>query len=104
MTKIKSIIAKAPDGFCSIHCVDEMFSGGGNSPQEAKKDMLDQMQFYRETAITEGFSYPSFLDKDFEIEYEFDAQSLLEYYSGILSLSGLEKNYRHSSKTAIGLS
>lgn len=91
MKKIKAIVSRSQDGFYSIHCVDEMFSGGGNNPQEAKKDMLDQMQFYRETAVAEGFPYPSFLDKDFEIEYEFDAQSLLEYYSGILSLSGLEK-------------
>jgi hypothetical protein len=31
------------------------------------------------------------LDDEFEIVYKFDATSLLEYYSGILSLSGMEK-------------
>jgi predicted RNase H-like HicB family nuclease len=91
MKKIKAIISRSSDGFYSIHCVDEMFSGGGDTPQEAKNDMLEQMKFYKETAQNEGLEYPSYLDDKFDIEYEFDVQSLLEYYSGILSLSGLEK-------------
>ena len=91
MKKVKAIISRSSDGFYSIHCVDEMFSGGGNSPQEAKNDMLEQMQFFKETAQNERLEYPGFLDEKFELEYEFDVQSLLEYYSGILSLSGLEK-------------
>lgn len=91
MKKVKAIISRASDGFYGAHCVNEMFSGGGNTPREAKEDMIEQMKFYKETAIEEGFEYPGFLDGDFELEYEFDTQSLLEYYSGILSLSGLER-------------
>ena len=91
MKKKKAIISRSSDGFYNIHCVDEMFSGGGNSPQEAKNDMLEQMQFFKETAQNERLEYPGCLDEKFELEYEFDVQSLLEYYSGILSLSGLEK-------------
>lgn len=91
MKKVKAIISRSSDGFYNIHCVDEMFSGGGNSPQEAKNDMLEQMQFFKETAQNEGLEYPGFLDEKFDFEYEFDVQSLLEYYSGIISLSGLEK-------------
>lgn len=91
MKKVKAIISRSNDGFYNIHCTDQLFSGGGNTPQEAKNDMLTQMDFYKETAVKEGLEYPSFLDGNYEIEYEFDVQSLLEYYSGILSLSGLEK-------------
>ena len=91
MKKIKAIIGRASDGFYSIHCVDEMFSGGGNTPTEAKTDMVEQMKFFKETAIEDDFKYPAFLDEDFEIEYQFDVQSLLEYYSGILTLAGMEK-------------
>lgn len=91
MKNIKATIARASDGFYSIHCVDEMFSGGGNTPIEAKADMMEQMKFFKETALKDGFEYPEFLDDDFEIEYQFDVQSLLEYYSGILTLAGLEK-------------
>jgi len=91
MKKIKAIIGRASDGFYSIHCVDEMFSGGGNTPTEAKADMIEQMKFFKEIAIEDSFEYPAFLDEDFEIEYQFDVQSLLEYYSGILTLAGMEK-------------
>jgi len=91
MKTIIARISRSDDGFYSIHCVNEMFSGGGDTPQQAKNDMLKQMEFFRETAKSEGLEYPSFLDDGYEIEYEFDVRSLLEYYSGILSLSGLEK-------------
>ncbi|MCL2649495.1 MAG: hypothetical protein FWD60_00530 [Candidatus Azobacteroides sp.] len=91
MKKIEAIIERASDGTYSVYCINEMFSGMGNSTQDAKKNMLSQMDFFKKTAIEEGFSYPKFLDEEFEIVYKFDVESLLEYYSGILSLSGMEK-------------
>jgi predicted RNase H-like HicB family nuclease len=91
MKKIESIIEKGKDGTYTIFCENEMFSGVGNTAEDAKKDMLKQMKFFKSTAIEDGFSYPKFLDDEFEIVYKFDAASLLEYYSGILSLSGMEK-------------
>jgi len=91
MKKIEAIIERASDGTYSIYCINEMFSGMGNSIEDAKKDMLSQMNFFKKTAIEKGFSYPKFLDEDFEIVYKFDVESLLEYYSGILSLAGIEK-------------
>lgn len=91
MRKIEATIEKANDGTFSVFCSNEMFSGMGDTAEAAKTDMLMQMDFFKKTAIKEGFSYPTFLDEEFEIVYKFDAGSLLEYYSGILSLSGLEK-------------
>jgi len=75
----------------SVYCNSEMFSGMGNTAEAAKSDMREQMVLFKKTALEDGFSYPDFLDADFEIVYKFDTESLLEYYSGILSLSGLEK-------------
>ncbi|MDR0844949.1 MAG: hypothetical protein LBN71_06975 [Tannerella sp.] len=91
MKKIEAIIERASDGTYSAYCENEMFSGMGSTSEEAKKDMLGQMQFFKQTAIEKGIEYPTFLHNDFEIIYKFDTKSLLEYYSGILSLSGLEK-------------
>jgi len=91
MKKIEAIIERAKDGTFSVYCTSEMFHGMGETAEAAKKDMLNQMEFFKKTAIEEGFSYPSFLNENFEVVYKFDAESLLEYYSGILSLSGLEK-------------
>jgi hypothetical protein len=63
----------------------------GSKAEAAKMDMRQQMDFYKKSAIADNFSYPEFLDDEFEVVYKFDTESLLEYYSGILSLSGLEK-------------
>ena len=91
MKTIEATVSRAKDGFYAISCNNEMFSGGGLSAEEAKSDMLTQMAFFKITAIEEGFSYPEFLDEDFDIVYKFDVESLLQYYSGILSLSGMER-------------
>ncbi len=91
MTKIEAIIERAIDGTYSVYCVNEMFSGMGDSVESAKLNMIEQMNFFKETSVEDNHVYPKFLDGDFEIIYKFDTESLLEYYSGILSLSGLEK-------------
>lgn len=91
MKKINAIIERADDGTFSVFCKDYFFAGMGDTSEQAKDDMIKQMKFFKETAIEQGFKYPDFLDEDFEITYKFDTKSLLEYYSGILSLSGLEK-------------
>ena len=91
MTKIEAIIERAIDGTFSVYCVNEMFSGMGDNVESAKFDMIEQMKFFKETSAEDKHDYPKFLDGDFEIVYKFNTESLLEYYSGILSLSGLEK-------------
>jgi predicted RNase H-like HicB family nuclease len=91
MKTIEAIIERGNDGTFSVYCNDEMFTGMGDTAENAKNDMRRQMDIFKKTAIKEGFSYPEFLNGDFEIVYKFDTESLLEYYSGILSLSGLEK-------------
>ncbi len=91
MKIIEAIIERASDGFYSVYCKNEMFSGGGNTPEEAKADMLTQMNFYKETAKEMKFAYPSFLDEEFEIVYKFDAESLLKYYAGVITPAALER-------------
>ena len=69
MVKLKAIIERASDGTYAVYCKDQIFSGAGSSIEEAKKDMMAQMAFYKDTALKEGFKYPAFLDGKFEIEY-----------------------------------
>ena len=89
---VNAIIERAVDGTYTVYCKDEIFSGAGDTLEEAKADMVQQMAFYRETAVSQGFKYPSFLDGDYTIEYKADAASLLRYYveAGIFSLAGLQ--------------
>jgi predicted RNase H-like HicB family nuclease len=91
MKQIEAIIERAGDGTYSVYCREEMFTGMGTTSEDAQNNMMEQMQFYKQTAIKDGFEYPAFLDDEFEVVYKFDTKSLLEYYSGILSLSGIEK-------------
>jgi len=91
MKKIEAIIERAKDGTFSVFCTTEIFTGMGDTAEAAKLDMQKQMDVFKKTAIEDGFSYPDFLNEEFEIIYKFNTESLLEYYSGILSLSGLEK-------------
>lgn len=93
MKTINAIIERAKDGTFSVYCADEIFSGAGDTIDAAKADLMAQLKFYKETAVSEGFKYPAFLDEDFEISYSVDAPSLMRYYveSGIFSLAGMEK-------------
>ncbi len=93
MKTIPAIIERASDGTYSVYCEKEIFSGMGPTVEDAKADMLQQMAFYRETAISEGFKYPQFLDEEYEIVYLLDARSIIDYYvkSGAFTLSSLSK-------------
>ena len=93
MTTIEAIIERAKDGTFAIYCKNEIFSGAGDTIDAAKVDMARQMEFYKKTAIEEGFKYPEFLDGEYKIHYSLDAASLMKYYvtAGIFSLAGMEK-------------
>jgi predicted RNase H-like HicB family nuclease len=69
MFLIEAIIERAKDDTFSVYCVNEMFTGMGNTTEAAKMDMRQQMDFFKKTAIEDNFSYPAFLDGDFEIKY-----------------------------------
>lgn len=93
MKTIEAIIERAKDGTYSVYCKNEIFSGVGDSLEQAKDSLLRQMEFYKETAQAEGFKYPAFLDSPFTVSYQVDVLSLVKYYvgEGIFSLAGLEK-------------
>lgn len=90
MKIVSAIIEKTVDGY-SVYTENEMFSGMGNTSEEAKADMMKQIAFYVQTCKEENMTFPSYLDNDFEIVYKFDVQSLLEYYEGIFTNAALEK-------------
>jgi predicted RNase H-like HicB family nuclease len=93
MEIVDAIIERAADGTFTVYCVKEIFSGAGATIDAAKADMEKQMSFYKETAVKEGFRYPSFLDGKYEIHYAIDATSVMKYYvnTGVFSLAGMEK-------------
>ncbi len=91
MKTIEAIIERAKDGGFGVYCTDQPFTGMGDTAQAAKVNMMEAMKFHKKVCIEEGLTYPAFLDEPYEVVYKFDTESLLAYYSGILSLSGLER-------------
>lgn len=104
MKQISAIIERASDGTYSVYCKNEIFSGMGDTIEEAKADMLQQMEIYKATAKEEGFKYPEFLDGEFTITYTIDALSLMEFYlSKGWFRSRLLKRLRVFRKSSFGL-
>lgn len=89
-TIIEAVIEKTSDGY-NVYTPDEMFSGVGNTADEAKADLLEQIKFYTKTCKETGHSYPKFLDGVYEVIYKFNTQSLLRYYTGIFTNASLER-------------
>jgi predicted RNase H-like HicB family nuclease len=51
MRKVEAVIERSKDGVCTIYCENEMFSGFGKSPDEARSDMLSQINFFKEATV-----------------------------------------------------
>ena len=87
--KIQAVIEIAKDGGYGVYCISEPFTGMGHTVEEAKQDMLEGMDLLKRTCIEDGTEYPAILDEDFDIDYKFDVQSFMEYYSGIITPTAL---------------
>lgn len=79
MKKVSVIIGWASDGTISAMMRDEMFSGMGDTVEEAIADMKRGVTLFIETAKSMKFPYKEYLDGDFEVELEYDAVSALKY-------------------------
>lgn len=90
MEKVKVIVECGKDGKYSafMDCYDYDFglAGFGNTAKEAISDFYACVEEEKKMCQKEGKTMP---ELEFDIQY--DVTSFLNYYSGILSKSGLEK-------------
>ena len=90
MKKVKVIVERGKDGKFSVNmdCFDFDFglSGFGDTVKEALKDFYECYDESKQINSSEGKETP-----ELEFDFEYDVCSFLNYYSGILSKSGLEK-------------
>jgi hypothetical protein len=90
MKKVKVILERGIDGKFSANmdCFDFDFglSGFGDTAKEALRDFYECYEEAKKINASSGKETPIL---EFDIEY--DVSSFLNYYSGILSKSGLEK-------------
>lgn len=86
MKTIRIIIEKNDDGFWGFSENESSIVGGGKTVQECKQDILDCIETLKELN-----SCPQSLKSKYELEFQFDTVSLLNYYKGIFTNSALEK-------------
>ena len=58
-------------------------SGGGDTVEEAKKEALNALELQKELG--------NIANREYEIRYKYDAESLLQYYKGILNNPAIER-------------
>lgn len=90
MKKIVVKVERGSDGFC-IYAENEIFTGMGDTLKAAVENMKEGIALYVEVMKEDGRTYPSYLNGDYEIVCEYDMQSMVSYYAGIVGFSGLEK-------------
>jgi|SRR6218665_969640 len=104
MKTIKIIIEKNKDGYWAYAENEKGITGGGNTVQECKQDVLDSIETMKSF---DKKNRPSFLNKEYQLVYKFDTESLLKYYKGIFTNSAFEKltgiNQRQIQHYASGL-
>jgi predicted RNase H-like HicB family nuclease len=90
---MKTILVKIErneDGF-GVYAENEVFTGMGDTLGEALENMKEGIRLYVETMKEARMPYPAYLDGGYEFKHEYDIQSMVSYYAGIVGFSGLEK-------------
>ena len=63
----------------------------GKTLDEIKKNMAEALDFHLEGMREDGEEIPEVVKGDYDIVFKMDVESLLEYYSGILTQSAISR-------------
>ena len=87
--KVKIIIERSKDSYCSYaENVDGVW-GQGDSVDEAKQSALKTIVLLKK--YNQDKNIPAILKGDYEIVFKFDTESFLNYYKKIFTNSALER-------------
>ena len=89
MEKIVMVISASKDSFGAYSENCEGIFAAGDTLEEAKADTYEAIRLIKKNLPEER--WPEQIKGEFEIEWKFDVPSFLEYYSGFMSLAGMEK-------------
>lgn len=89
MEKIIMIVGRSKDMFGAYSENCDGIYAAGDTLEETKADTLEAIRLIKKNLPEER--WPKQIKGEFEIEWKFDVPSFLEYYSGYLSLAGMEK-------------
>ena len=90
MEKVQITINRAKDGTYSAYCNEHpALFGSGATPQKAKDELVETLRLVKEDGKEKAFIYPSWLDGGYELITNWDVQTMLEYYTGIITPTAL---------------
>lgn len=89
MKKISIIIERGKDQYAAYAENIPGIYGAGDTPQEAKASVINAIKLF--VKHNQAKKIPAALRGEHELVYTFDTQSLLNYYKGLFTKSGLER-------------
>ena len=92
MKTVDITISVAKDGFYTACCNDyPALLGGGNTPEAAVDELKETLRLVKEDGKETALFYPDWLDDDFTFQVRWDVETMLRYYSGIITPTALGK-------------
>ena len=88
MKTVKIIIERSADMYSAYADNVEGIYGGGDTPQEAKESILKSIELLVGNNSSENI--PDILKGEYDIKYEFDTESLINYLKKIITYPGFE--------------
>ncbi|WP_302993321.1 hypothetical protein [Bacteroides clarus] len=89
MEKLIINICASSDSFGAYSENCEGIYAAGNTVAECKKDVYEAIRLIKENFPKER--WPELIKGDYEIEWKYDVQSLLQYYQGVITNAALER-------------
>ena len=92
MNTVDITIRVANDGYYSASCNDcPALFGVGKTPDAAIEELKETLRLVKEDGRETALFYPDWLDDEFEFQVHWDVETMLRYYSGIITPTALGK-------------
>lgn len=90
MKTVDVTINVAKDGFYCAYCdgYPTLF-GGGKTPDDAVEELKETLRMVKEDGQEAALVYPDWLDDGFVFQTHWDVETMLRYFSGIITPTAL---------------
>ena len=92
MEKVVIKAARTDDGYCcACDLLPGWFVAYDGDLDGFKEYVQESVDFWLEGRRKDGDAYPQMFDGDYQLVYDFDVATLLDYYRGIFSFAALQE-------------
>lgn len=91
MKQLTVIIERTENNYSAYLAEVDGITATGNSVDEIKRNIVNAIEAVLEDCQEYGDEWPEALKGDYSLTFRMDVKSLLEFYEGIFTKSGLER-------------